>query len=192
MCRYAMTAYKPHYACFHCRKTFKRRLLGDVIEGWSKEENETPAKCPECSNLMADMGMDFESPKKNNVKAWEHISLLYTVGVTFHSCGCSGPGYIPSNADDLIQHFVKIKKTYLKHQQFWARRISDPTTQSEIAKDKHQNGKFLYATPKSLKKGTKNTPIYDASEAQKYWNDKVLVIENKIRKVTDTKALKSK
>ena len=30
MCRYAMAKYKPHYACFNCRKTFKRKLMWDI------------------------------------------------------------------------------------------------------------------------------------------------------------------
>ena len=33
MCRYAMVSYKPHYACFNCRKTFKRRLFYDIRKG---------------------------------------------------------------------------------------------------------------------------------------------------------------
>ncbi len=90
-----MTTYKPHYACFECRKTFKRRLEKDIYDGFNKSKEQNPAKCPECSELMANMGLDFESPKKKDIKSWEHIATLYEVGITFHSCGCSGPGYIP-------------------------------------------------------------------------------------------------
>lgn len=45
MCRYAMSTYKDHFACFQCRKIFKRRLLWDVNrdKGINKEE-ELPAK----------------------------------------------------------------------------------------------------------------------------------------------------
>jgi hypothetical protein len=105
MCRYAMVSYKPHFACFNCRKTFKRRLLNDV----DRDETESvAAKCPECGQLMADMGLDFESPKKKDVKAWEHLKTLYAVGITFHSCGCSGPGYIPSSTEALVAYFTNI------------------------------------------------------------------------------------
>ena len=54
-----MTAYKPHYACFNCRKTFKRRLMGDIKKG---EKSLFEARCPECRELMTIMGLDFETP----------------------------------------------------------------------------------------------------------------------------------
>ena len=96
-----MTSYKPHYACFNCRKTFKRRLFGDIKKGLSVSD----AKCPECGELTAHMGLDFESPKKDDLKKWEHLKSLYSVGITFHSCGCSGPGYIPNSKEKLIEYF---------------------------------------------------------------------------------------
>ncbi len=183
MCRYAMTSYKSHYACFDCRKTFKRRLLGDIQGGYNKELDETPAKCPDCGNIMADMGLDFESPKKKDVKAWNHISTLYKVDITFHSCGCSGPGYIPNDSNELINHLIRIKNTYLEHQHFWARRKQDPESQSEIAKDEHKNGNFLYRIPKQYKKGTQKKPKYDSKKAQIYWSERVAEIEKKIEKI---------
>ncbi|WP_299683286.1 hypothetical protein [uncultured Dokdonia sp.] len=184
MCRYAMTSYKSHYACFECRKTFKRRLLGDVLGGYSKDVQEAPAKCPECGGLMADMGLDFESPKKKDIKAWNHMAILYTVGITFHSCGCSGPGFIPNDTEQLKDHFESIKKTYLEHQYFWARRKEDPATQSQIAKDQHDNWSFLGRIPKELRKGTKNKPQYDATKALVYWSKKVAEVEKKIETLT--------
>jgi len=184
MCRYGMSTYKPHYACFNCRKTFKRRLLKDIQGGYSKDDIETLAKCPDCSEMMADMGLDFEAPKKNNNKAWEHMALLYKVAITFHSCGCSGPGYIPRNPKELIEHFKRIKETYIEHQSFWARRHGDPESQSEIAKDRHKNARFIYSLPIESRKGTKNKPQYDASNAQKFWQQRILEIEAKINTVT--------
>jgi DNA-directed RNA polymerase subunit RPC12/RpoP len=180
-----MTSYKPHFACFKCRKTFKRRLLNDIQGGYNKDKIETPTKCPECGEIMADMGLDFESPKKNDIKGWNHITKLYKVGITFHSCGCTGPGYIPNNDEELIKHFSRIKEIYLEHQHFWARRKDDPETQSEISKDNHNNAAFLYRLPKEMKSGTKNKPKYDSVKAQKYWNEKVHEIENKIKIITN-------
>lgn len=181
-----MTIYKPHYACFTCRKTFKRRLLRDVLNGYSKNTIETPAKCPECSGPLADMGLDFESPKKNDSKAWSHIALLYKVAITFHSCGCTGPGYIPKDKEELIAHFSRIKNVYIKHQHFWARRKENPETQSDIAKYEHKNREFLYRIPKGIKKGTKSKPEYDANKAQIYWIKRVTEIEQKIKVITNT------
>lgn len=184
MCRYSMSSYKPHYACFTCKKTFKRRLLRDILDGYTKGVEETPATCPECNGLMADMGLDFKSPKKKDIKAWDHMATLYSVDITFHSCGCSGPGYIPNDTEQLKEHFKNIKKTYLEHQYFWARRKEDPETQSQIAKDQRQHWIFLGKIPQELKKGTKNKPKYDATEALVYWSKKVAEIERKINTLT--------
>lgn len=175
-----MSTYKPHYACFNCRKTFKRRLLSDIQRGYHKDDVETAAKCPECNGLMADMGLDFESPKKNDIKAWKHMATLYKVDITFHSCGCSGPGYIPNNTKDLLHYLVAIKQNYITHQRFWARRKNDPETQSAIAKDEHRNANFIYSLPREFRTGTRNKPTYDASKAQHYWNEKILKVEKKI------------
>lgn len=182
MCRYGMTIYKPHYACFNCQKTFKRRLLRDINKGLqpSSKEGSTPAKCPNCSQLMADMGLDFKAPKSNQHKAWQHLAKLYEVGITFHSCGCSGPGYVPRDQQELIQHFEAIRGRYLVHQHFWSRRQADPEGQAAIAKDQYQNGAFIYALPISMRKGSKNQPKYNAVKAQRYWAQKVKEVEQKI------------
>lgn len=185
MCRYGMASYKPHYACFNCRKTFKRRLLFDIQGGHNKENKETPAKCPECSNIMADMGLDFESPKKKDVKTWNHIATLYKVGITFHSCGCTGPGYIPQDTKELLNYFTRIKETYLKHLHFWARRTENPESQSDIAKDKHKNSSFLYSVPKEIRNGTKNKPEYNSKKAQTYWGEKIAEIDLKIKTINN-------
>ncbi|MFD2564947.1 hypothetical protein [Aquimarina rubra] len=132
---------------------------------------------------MANMGLDFESPKKTDTKAWAHMATLYEVGITFHSCGCSGPGYIPNDSKALISYFEEIKERYLEHQHFWAQRKKDPDTQSEIAKDKHHNARFIYSIPEEMKTGSKKEPFYDAQNAQVYWNKRVLEIEKKIKKI---------
>lgn len=186
MCRYAMSTYKPHYACFECRKSFKRRLLGDIQGGVNKDAKVNSAKCPDCGNIMADMGLDFEAPKKKDIKAWNHMALLHQVDITFHSCGCSGPGYIPKDSDALIEHFSRIKDVYLEHQSFWSRRTNDPKTQSDVAKDKHRNESFLSSIPYEFRKGTKSKPIYDSRKAQIYWGEKVADIERKINTIKNT------
>lgn len=157
----------------------------DIQGGYNKDIKENPSKCPECGNIMADMGLDFEAPKKKDLKAWNHFTLLYQVNITFHSCGCTGPGYIPSDSNALTKHFLRIKEVYLLHQHFWSRRTNDPETQSEISKDQSKNGSFLYGIPKEFRKGTKNKPVYDSKKAQMYWVDKVAEIEKKIKTITN-------
>jgi hypothetical protein len=110
MCRYAFHTYKPHYACFDCRKTFKRKLLNPAIHG---KEQVHPSRCPQCTNVMADMGLDFKAPPMKDVKAWEHLRRLFIGGFTWHSCGCYGPGYIPATQEVLLNHLHGLRASYL-------------------------------------------------------------------------------
>src|SRR5579871_6499763 len=96
MCRYGVHTYKPHYACFRCRKTFKRPLKREV----DPSGRERPAKCPDCGLLAADMGLDFEAPRRDDTKAWSLAESFWEIGLTFHSCGCGGPGYRPRTERD--------------------------------------------------------------------------------------------
>src|SRR5688572_9120112 len=128
MCRYAMSHYKPHYACFNCRKTFKRRLMWD-IQGDDKSPL-TPGKCPQCSEPMANMGLDFASPKQTDIKSWNHLKTLYSVGLTFHSCGCTGPGYIPNDKERLVAYFEGLLQCYNHNLEFWRGR-TEPTNERE-------------------------------------------------------------
>ena len=102
-----MTTYKQHYACFDYRKSFRRRLLRDVKKGQS---NSLAAKCSECGSLMADMELDFKSPKNDDLKAWQPMRNLFVVGVTFHFCGCTGPSYIPAPTQKLVEYFQEKKR----------------------------------------------------------------------------------
>ncbi|RZK57404.1 MAG: hypothetical protein EOO91_10235, partial [Pedobacter sp.] len=76
--------------------------MADIQRG---EGTKNEAKCPECGELTASMGLDFESLKKTDLKKWAHLKSLYSVGITFHSCGCTGPGYIPNTTEKLIAYF---------------------------------------------------------------------------------------
>jgi len=103
MCRYASYGpYKSHYACFDCRKAFKRTS----VEEWPAhlrptEGAEVPAPCPQCGKPMADLGLDFKPPRRDAVEHWEVVEFLFRHGVGYHSCGCSGPGYRPSRWKDV-------------------------------------------------------------------------------------------
>ncbi|WP_278351949.1 hypothetical protein [Chryseobacterium gleum] len=77
----------------------------------SEIENRT-IKCPECSNMMADLGKDFKAPKKIAVKEWKIIESLFKTGKCFHSCGCDGIGYIPENPEDYEAYLNNMLKTY--------------------------------------------------------------------------------
>lgn len=169
-----MTTYKPHFACFECRKTFKRRLTID-IEGTTDFTNQ--AKCPQCGNLMADMGLDFESPKMNDLKSWNHIKNLFTAGVTFHSCGCTGPGYIPQNIEKLLNFLEKRKMDYVKNLKFWLNR-KEPNSKKEVDKGKRANWAQHSRLPQNLQ--GKKVEVSNA-EAIEFWISRIEDIDNKIK-----------
>ncbi|MGL4599003.1 MAG: hypothetical protein ACRCYO_15905, partial [Bacteroidia bacterium] len=125
----------------------------------------TEAKCPQCSDLMANMGLDFESPKKNNIKEWDHIKKLYSVGITFHSCGCTGPGYIPKDNERLIAYLEEIISGYHKQLFFWRDRI-EPSNEKEVQRELSKNGNIIMQIPSELrpKKGAITN-----EEAKNYW-----------------------
>lgn len=166
-----MVAYKPHYACFNCRKTFKRRLMNDIKRG---EKSVQEAKCPECGELMASMGLDFESPKKDDIKKWQHIKSLYSVGIAFHSCGCSGPGYIPNSKEKLIEYFEDLKQKYFKNMEFWRSR-TEPTNNTERDKEWNKNWAQLSNIASKHRK-----EIITNQEGISFWLEKVKQIEHKI------------
>lgn len=174
MCRYAMTKYKPHYACFHCRKTFKRKLLHDVDRD---ETQSVEAKCPQCGGLMADMGLDFEAPKMKDVEAWAHLKKLYSVGITFHSCGCSGPGYIPNTKEELINYFREKLDDFLNQQKYWRKRF-EPEDQPEIDREKSKNWEYLGRIPSALK--TKKGAVRN-QDGLNFWTSRIQEIEQKLR-----------
>ncbi len=113
MCRYANYSYKSHYACFTCRKGFKRKNLRDITE--DKNIKSKPFNCPECNSLMANVGLDCEVPKKKELKKWKVLESLFEIGIAYHSCGCGGPGYIPKELDEFKSYLIKMKSTYEKH-----------------------------------------------------------------------------
>ncbi len=172
MCRYAMIAYKPHYACFSCQKTFKRRLLKDVDRN---AETSTEARCPECGELMANMGKDFKSPPKNDDKKWQHIRSLYTVGITFHSCGCSGPGYIPNDREAIISYLEQIRSGYEESLVFWRNR-TEPDSREQRIKDYQRNWHKLSAVKSNAQKqGVSNHEGID------YWIKRIHDVEERIK-----------
>lgn len=114
--------------------------------------------------------------KRPICKKWAHLKSLYSVGITFHSCGCTGPGYIPNTTEKLIAYFEELKVEYFKNIEFWRNRI-EPTTKAELYKDESKNGSHRWQIPKSYradKKDIKN------EEAIKYWLEKVKEVEGKL------------
>ena len=63
--------YKQHYACFHCRKVFKKAHLTEIPRHQLKiDELGRVVHCPQCDERMPEVGFDFEAPKQTDIKAW--------------------------------------------------------------------------------------------------------------------------
>lgn len=81
-CRYGQHGpYKRHFACFHCRKAFKRSPVpfGPSVPTPNErgaDGGADPAPCPECGRRMEDMGLDFKPPGKCEVEHWEVVEFL--------------------------------------------------------------------------------------------------------------------
>ena len=170
-----MITYKPHYACFDCRKTFKRRLLGDTD---SNRKTPIAAKCPECGQLMADMGLDFKSPAKDDTKAWQYLRSLYAVGITYHSCGCSGPGYIPATPDALVAYLEERLAGYISQLRFWLNYIQ-PIGKSNLEKDKKLNWHNRSRLPREF--ADKKGAVYSLA-AVEYWKAEIHNLEHNLSK----------
>ena len=55
------TPYNMAFACFECRKSFKREFV--LTEGIP-----IALKCPECGGMSHNFGRHFKAPKKSNIK----------------------------------------------------------------------------------------------------------------------------
>ena len=178
MCRYSMSTYKPHYACFNCRKTFKRRLLTDLNPIIAATVSK-PSKCPECGELMADMGLDFKAPAKSDKKAWEHLANLYKAGVTFHSCGCYGPGFVPKSRQALVDMLEERKTRYIRNRRFWSNQLGKAPGEG-LMLSKDIKGEEAYAIPKELIQSVKRRAAVDVPRAVAHWLRKIEQVETQI------------
>ena len=84
MCRYGMQLYKSRLVCLSCRSSFKK--AGGPAEG---------DRCPRCRALMVNAGRDLAVPRRRDAAGWRTLEAVLRSGLTFHSCGCGGPGYRP-------------------------------------------------------------------------------------------------
>lgn len=68
------SAFLVSFACFDCRKAFKKRFVPD-----------RDYKCPQCAKPLAQMGRSFKSPRKHETKQWEKVRRLWRAGYRFHT-----------------------------------------------------------------------------------------------------------
>lgn len=67
--------YLVAFACFACRKSFKRPAEKFIFV----------RKCPDCGRPAVDLGRKFQPPKKNDLQKWEAVQFMYEHGFTYRS-----------------------------------------------------------------------------------------------------------
>jgi DNA-directed RNA polymerase subunit RPC12/RpoP len=85
------------YACFKCRKSFKRPqfsastnrfIPSEQLRGQQQEAAEFEAhreyKCPNCGGPSQFMGQDFKAPKRQNLKAWKEVHAYISSGKIYY------------------------------------------------------------------------------------------------------------
>ena len=83
------------------------------------------AKCPECGSQMANMGMDFKSPKTTDEKSWKIIEGMFSIGAIYQTCGCEGFGFVPSSKSEYTKYLTEKLASYLA-------RVRDVETDKEL------------------------------------------------------------
>lgn len=84
------------FACFQCRKSFKRpQFVGSISrfmisEQREKQQNEANEferkrryKCPDCGGDAHYMGIDFKAPKKTDIREWNEAKMFIESGNLF-------------------------------------------------------------------------------------------------------------
>ena len=93
---YRTRLHKQHFACFQCRKAFKRRWPCDYLPRGVLASRPFP--CPQCGQPMNDMGVDFKAPPRNALRQWLKVAVLYSFGILFDWDPVTGEGRGPRPA----------------------------------------------------------------------------------------------
>ncbi len=172
MCNCNLPPYKPHLACFACRKSFKRRLASDIGHRGSSH----PPLCPHCRRQLADMGLNFKAPKKNDLRAWAVASSLFEAGETFESRGCCGPTYRPREPRMLAQYFDDRHRELSAHLSRWVSDRDEPRRAEAIENLRTQLARLEAARSKlspsteSSQFGTGTRPWRSAASSMRAWS----------------------
>ena len=81
------------YACFRCRKCFKRPQFSGAWHHYMTQEQQNgqwkekvdfnarrTCKCPDCGGPAHYMGIDFKAPRKTDVRAWQDAQAFIASG----------------------------------------------------------------------------------------------------------------
>jgi hypothetical protein len=113
-------AYLIHFACFACRRSFKRKIeFGAAV--YLKP-------CPDCSGQAIHLGRHFKAPKRTDQKQWRKVEYLVRAGFFFQhvqNANCRVP--YPETLED-AREFVA---TY--QSQAWSERLPEALQALSVA-----------------------------------------------------------
>lgn len=109
----AESAYLHPYACFNCRKSFKRA---------SKVKAVLP--CPECGGPSVGLTRKFKPPKRSDIAQWRKVEALVRHGFLFWSLGEPYPdtlnevdAFARKHADFLATERLRNREAYRQIEQ---------------------------------------------------------------------------
>ncbi|RYE27035.1 MAG: hypothetical protein EOP45_02490 [Sphingobacteriaceae bacterium] len=122
--------YKSKYICITCRKSFKRRLLIDILPNKDIEEKEPT--CPDCGNLTNFVGPKFRAPKMENLKAWNSIKVLHDIGILNFIGFTNNYISIPETTKSLKDFLEDLKARYEGNIKRWTTIEYSPGNKNQI------------------------------------------------------------
>ena len=77
---YPGALYKHHWACFRCRKMFRKPSEFEFGEDQIRSMRAREMKCAECGQTLYNMGKAFRPPKQHQVKEWKALEAQRMAG----------------------------------------------------------------------------------------------------------------
>ena len=99
--------YSFHFACFHCRRSFKRLGGRDQVK-----------RCPGCRELAINLGRHFKPPKRSDAAQWEKVEFLVRSGFLFQHVYPPGSNTEPVPYPETLEEAKVFVEAY--HHQAWA------------------------------------------------------------------------
>lgn len=85
------TPYHKAFACFDCRKSFKR-----AVNLAKTQPNKLV--CPNCGGIAVNLGRHFKPPKTSDIEQWKKVKFLFDHGFHFQKI----PVFDPNNSHIII------------------------------------------------------------------------------------------
>lgn len=93
------SAYLHPYACFQCRKSFKRATRAEAV-----------LPCPGCGGPSIGLTRKFKPPKRSDEKQWKKVEALVRHGFLFWSIGEPYPDTLQEVQAFAVRHADEIDR----------------------------------------------------------------------------------